>query len=108
MLFQTQLYRRIEEALKHAAKELKNTITETDTNLKFILKEAGVESAAELARQRETVTAEWEEKRTALGRIGSHRERRTGKSQRRKANGREDPGTERSRDGAPGPGETDA
>jgi DNA repair protein SbcC/Rad50 len=71
VLFQTQLYRRIEEALKQAAKELKQEITETDANLKFVLKEAGVESAAELALQREAVTAEREEKRAALGRMAA-------------------------------------
>ena len=71
VLFQTQLYRRIEEALKQAAKDLRQEIVRTDDNLKFILKDAGVESEPELHEQREAITAEWQEKRSALGRLAA-------------------------------------
>jgi DNA repair protein SbcC/Rad50 len=66
ILFQTQLYRRIEEALKQAAKDLKQEIVRTDDNLKFILKEAEVASEAELKERQEAVIADWQEKQAAL------------------------------------------
>lgn len=57
VLFQTELYRRIEEALKAAAKELETRIKDTERQLAFILGQADVESKEQLVEQREGVSS---------------------------------------------------
>lgn len=44
VLFRTELYRRIEEALKRAAKEIETQVKEVRRSLSFILEQAGAES----------------------------------------------------------------
>ncbi|MFH1090340.1 MAG: SMC family ATPase, partial [Pseudomonadota bacterium] len=50
-LFQTEIYRRIEEALKKAAEAEEAKIKETRTRRELILNQAGAESEAELAQR---------------------------------------------------------
>jgi len=57
VLFQTELYRRIEEALKGAAKDLENRIKETERQLAFILDQAGSESREQLIEQQQAVSS---------------------------------------------------
>jgi DNA repair protein SbcC/Rad50 len=49
VLFQTELYRRIEEALKQAAKVLESRIKEAQGNIRFVLEQAQAQSVEELA-----------------------------------------------------------
>ena len=51
VLFGTELYRRIEEALKNAAKDIEIRIKDAQKRLKFILEQAEVESEEQLSDQ---------------------------------------------------------
>lgn len=51
VLFGTELYRRIEEALKQASREVENQIRDVEKRSKFILEQAGAESEQQLADQ---------------------------------------------------------
>lgn len=66
VLFQTALYRRIEEALKQAAKSLATDIREKNTRREFILERAGAETAAHLDEAHESAKAESERIRATL------------------------------------------
>lgn len=57
VLFGTELYRRIEEGLKRAAKELENRIKETERQLAFILDQTESASREQLVEQRQVVSA---------------------------------------------------
>lgn len=51
VLFGTELYRRIEEALKQAAREVENQAKAAEQRLKFILEQAGAENREQLVGQ---------------------------------------------------------
>lgn len=57
VLFQTELYRRIEEALKQAAKEVQAGIENARSRRQFILDRAGATAREELAEQQNAATA---------------------------------------------------
>jgi len=57
VLFRTELYRRIEEALKKAAKEIEHQFKDVQRNLAFILDQAGVATLEELAGRQLQVQA---------------------------------------------------
>ncbi len=69
VLFQTALYRRIEEALKLAAKDLATDIREKNTRGEFILERAGAESAVHLDEAHQSAKAESEKIRGTLDRL---------------------------------------
>lgn len=60
-LFRTEIYRRIEEALKSASKEIKDRWSEAGTRSEIILKQAGVESHEQLLNLEQSVAAEFEQ-----------------------------------------------
>ncbi len=61
VLFGTELYRRIEEALKHAAKDIEIHIKDAQKRLKFILEQAEVESEEKLSDQHAEAKARGEQ-----------------------------------------------
>lgn len=69
MLFQTELYRRIEEALKQAAKAIESLIKETQGNLQFILEQARAESAEKLAERLHAERERFSEVQQSLNRL---------------------------------------
>lgn len=69
VLFQTELYRRIEDALKGAAKELENRVKETERQLAFILEQAHAESKEQLVDQRQAVVSGIQEVQQSLSRL---------------------------------------
>lgn len=58
VLFQTALYRRIEEALKEAAKDLATDIREKEKRREFLLEQAGAETADHLVQRHQAARAE--------------------------------------------------
>ena len=69
VLFGTELYRRIEEGLKRAAKELENRIKEAERQLAFILDQAESTSREQLVEQRQVVRAKIDGFEESLSRL---------------------------------------
>ncbi len=69
VLFQTELYRRIEEALKQAAKGIESRIKETHGHLQLILEQAQAESAQELTERLETSRSSFLEVQQSLNQL---------------------------------------
>ncbi|MBI5571424.1 MAG: SMC family ATPase [Desulfomonile tiedjei] len=69
VLFETQFYRLVEEALKEAAREVKAQAKETQARLKFILDQAEVESEEQLSEQENEVSAHLEQRRGRLAEL---------------------------------------
>ena len=69
VLFETQFYRHVEEALKEAAKEVKGQAKEMQSRLKFILDQAAVESEEQLSEQEDEVRTRLDEKRSRLAEL---------------------------------------
>jgi DNA repair protein SbcC/Rad50 len=59
VLFGTELYRRIEEALKQAAREVENQAKAAEQRLKFILEQAGAETKQQLIDQQTEIQAQY-------------------------------------------------
>ncbi len=59
VLFGTELYRRIEEALKQAAREVENQAKAAEQRLKFILEQAGAETQQQLVDQQTEIQARY-------------------------------------------------
>lgn len=66
VLFQTEVYRRIEEALKQASKEVETHIKDARQRLRFILDQAEAESMEELMRQEESARSKLADARNKL------------------------------------------
>jgi exonuclease SbcC len=65
-LFQTEIYRRIEEALKVAAKEIVEQVNELDRKRELILQQGGVTTDGELRERRNEIETELEEVRDRI------------------------------------------
>ena len=59
VLFQTELYRRIEDALKQSAKDLESKVHDKKQHVRFVLEQAESESAVELGAKIEVTASEW-------------------------------------------------
>ncbi|MBI3948904.1 MAG: SMC family ATPase [Acidobacteria bacterium] len=66
MLFQTEVYRQIEEALKETAKQHIERIKEWQSRRRLILEQAGAESTEDLAERRRVVESQSSETRARL------------------------------------------
>jgi len=60
VLFQTEIYRRIEEALKQSAKDIQERLREQESERKFLLDQAKVESEEELRQNLQAVVSQQE------------------------------------------------
>ncbi|MFW6122995.1 MAG: SbcC/MukB-like Walker B domain-containing protein, partial [Thermodesulfobacteriota bacterium] len=61
VLFQTEIYRRIEEALKQSAKEIQDRLREQESQKKFLLDQAKAESEEELRQNLQAVVSKQED-----------------------------------------------
>jgi len=68
VLFQTEVYRRIEEALKQSAREIQDRLKEQESHRKFLLDQAQVESEEELRQNCQAFVSQHENlNRESLG-----------------------------------------
>jgi len=74
VLFSTELYRQIEEALKQSAADVRRRCEELAGNAGFVLTQAGVASADELYLQQEVLSARAGEIETGLAAASAQRE----------------------------------